>query len=183
MYCQKCGKEIPDGARLCDECVGRKRQPIQYVSIALAVLGVILPFLKWLEVPVAKGLYSMLGMGNETPTFSLFGYIFAGSQYQSDKIYFVMLGIAAVALVGIIFNLIYIIKAPKNKPGHYKYGTVGSVILMIMSILFIVIVGMSAAILQIMKLTAMPYIMLAASIANIIIIRKIKKGGNTNVKM
>ena len=46
---------------------------------------------------------------------------------------------------------------------------------MIMSILFLVIVGLSAAIFKIMKLTVMPYIMFAVSIGNIIIIKKLKK--------
>lgn len=176
MYCEKCGKEITDGTRFCDECKAKpQNQTMKYVSVGLAVLGVILPFLKWLEVPVAQGLYSMFGMGDQTPTFSLFGYLFAGSQYQTDTVYTVMIVIALIALIGIIFNVVYSVKALKNKPKCYKYGTIGAIILTIMSILFIVIVGLMSAILKVIKLSAMPYVTLAVSVANIVVIKKLKK--------
>lgn len=178
MYCENCGKEVPNGVRYCDACYHAKNQnpAMKYISVALAVAGVILPFLKWLEVPVAQGLYSMFGMGGEAPTFSLFGYIFVGSQYQSDSVYYVMLIIALIAFIGIIFNLIYAVKAFLNKPKCYKYGTIGSIILTVMSVLFIVIVGLMSLILKVIKLSAMPYITLAVSIANIVVVKKLKRG-------
>lgn len=187
MYCGKCGKEIPDGARFCDNCHAEPKSPaMKYVSVVLAILSVILPFLKWLEVPVAKGLYSMFGMADQTPTFSLFGYLFAGNQYQSDTVWWVMIVIALIAFIGIVFNLIYAVKALRNKPNYYKYGTMGAIILTIMSVLFILIVGLMSLILKVIKLSAMPYVTLAVSIANIVIIKKLKKqtkqGGSVNVE-
>lgn len=176
MYCEKCGKETSNGARLCEECNSKQvNKPMLYASIVMAILGVILPFFKWLEVPIANGLYSMFGMGQEAPTFSLFGYIFAGSQYQNGLVYAITIALAIVAIIGIIFNIIYIIKALKNKPKNYKYGTIGAIILTVVSILFIVIVGLMCLILKIFKLTVTPYITLVVSIVNIIIIKKLKK--------
>ncbi len=179
MYCEKCGKEIPEGTRLCSECASQnsKSKGMFYASIILAVLGVILPFFAWLKVPGAQGLYSMFGMQSETPAFSLFGYIFAGSQYQSGVVFLVMMVLALAAFIGIIFNVIYVIKALQKKPKICKYGTVGATILTIMSVLFIVVVGLMCFILKIFKLTAVPYIMLITAIANIVVIKKLKKKG------
>ncbi len=176
MYCKNCGKEIPNDKVICDECGGSSQNGIiKYVSIVLAVLNAVLPFFKWLEVPVANSLYSMFGMAQETPTFSLFGYIFSGSRYQDDKVYAVMLVIAFIALIGIVLNAIYVVKLFNNKPKCCKYGTIGAIILMIMSILFILTVGLTSAILKVIKLTAVPYVTLAVSITNIIIVKKLKK--------
>ena len=175
MYCEKCGKETLNEKQICDEC-DKNNVILSYISVALAILGIILPFIKWLEVPVAQGLYSMFGMAQETPTFSLFGYIFAGSQYQSGIVYAITMILALVALIGIIFNVIYVVKTFKKKEKIYKYGSVGSGILTIVSAVFIVIVGLSAMILKVIKLTATPYITLAVSIANLIVIKKMKRG-------
>ena len=176
MYCEKCGKEIPEGTRFCESCGGKTQNNVmRYVSIILSALSVVLPFLSWLEVPVAKGLYSLFGMEQETPTFSLFGYIFAGNQYQNEKTFLVIAAIALVAFIGIIINVVYVIKSLKNTPKSFKYGTIGAVILTIVSFLFILIVGLTAAIFKIMKLTVMPYLTLAVSIANIVVIKKLKK--------
>ncbi len=170
------GKEIFTNARFCEEC-GRKpvSKPMLYTSVVLAVLGVILPFLNWLEVPVAKSLHSLFGMEDQTPAFSLFGYIFAGNQYQDGVAFVITTAIALIAFVSVIFNIVYIITALTNKPKNHKYGTAGSIILMIVSILFIVFVGLMCLIFKIFKLTSMPYITLAVSIVNVIIIKKLKK--------
>lgn len=177
MLCEKCGKEIADGMRLCNDCASLQNQSkgLRYASIILAALGVILPFLHWLEVPVAKGLYSMFGMGEETPGFSLFSYIFAGSQYQNGVVFLVMMLLALITLIGIIFNVIYIVKSLRNKPKCYKYGTIGAIILTVMSVLFIIVVGLMSLVLQIIKLTAVPYVMLAVVIANIVVVKMLKK--------
>jgi len=175
MYCEKCGKETLNEKQICDEC-NKKNVFMSYISVALAILGIILPFVKWIEVPVAQGLYSMFGMAQETPTFSLFGYIFAGSQYQSGIVYTITMILALVALVGIVFNVVYAVKTLKKKGKSYKYGSIGATILTIVSSAFIIIVGLSALILKVIKLTAMPYITLAVSIANMMIIKRMKRG-------
>lgn len=176
MNCKNCGRETVNGAELCESCNGKKTANVsRYISIALAILGVVLPFLNWLEVPIANGLYSLFGMSEQVPKFSLFGYIFSSSQYQSDSVFVVMLIIALIALIGIIFNALYAAKALKNNAKSLKYGTAGAVILTVMSAMFIVIVGLMAAILKVIKLTATPYITLAVSVANIIVIKKLKK--------
>ena len=175
MYCEKCGKETLNNTRLCEECGKQANKPMLYVSVAMAVLEAIMPFFKWLEVPVANSLYSMFGMGQEAPAFSLFGYIFAGSQYQSGAVFAITTALAVTAFIGIIFNVIYIIKALKGKPKNHKYGTAGAIILLIVSALFIIIVGLICLILKIFSMTAAPYIMFAVSIANIILIKKLKK--------
>lgn len=176
MNCKKCGKEVFNSSPLCDECNNaNKNQIMRYISIALAVLCSIMPFLKWIDIPVAKGLYSMFGMEKEMPSFSLFGYIFAGNRYQTDGIYWITMILAVIAFVGIIFNVIYIIKSLKNNPKCCKYGTIASIILTSMSGLFIIIVGLSALILKVITLTIVPYLTLAVAVANIIIIKKIGK--------
>lgn len=176
MYCEQCGKEIPEGTKVCGECAAKSQSKSKvYISAALAILGIILPFLRWIEIPVANGLYSLFGMSQEVPKFSLFGYILAGNQYQTGSVYTITLIIAIIAFVGIIFNAIYVIKTLKNANGCYKYGTLGAVIMTVMSILFILIVGLTALILKLIKLTAMPYLTLIVSIANIVVIKKLKK--------
>lgn len=176
MCCEKCGKEIPEGARFCDECKTKpQNMTTKYVSVFLSVLGVALPFFKWLEIPMAQGLYSMFGMGEQTPGFSLFGYLFAGGQYQTDTVYLVMAVLVLIAVIGIVFNAIYAVKVLKNKPKCYKYGTIGAIILTIMSVLFIIIISLVSVMLNVIKLSVAPYITAVVSIANIVLVRKFRK--------
>lgn len=152
-----------------------KFPPMSLASIGLAVLCVILPFFNWLRVPLAAGLYSMFGMSEESAGHSLFGYIFAGSTYQDDTMVLIMTCLALFALIGIILNVVYIVKALTNKEKRFKYGTMGAVIINIMSVLFIVIVGLSSWLLKVMELTAVPYITWAVTIVNLVLIKRLKK--------
>lgn len=152
---------------------------MEWISIALTILSVIMPFLNWIEVPIVAGLYSFFGMSSEPTKFSLFGYIFAGSNNQNTTVFLITLIIALIAFVGVILNFVYMIKAFKKAEKRYKYGTLGAVIMNIVSIMFIVIVGLTAVILKVIELTLAPYFMLAISIVNIIIIKNLKKNTKT----
>ena len=177
MVCEKCGKEIEEGARFCEECKAVKPQNtyLILISILLSACNVILPFLSWVKVPVMSGIYSMLGMNTGATRFSLFKYIFSGSDYQSDSVQKVIWIIAVIAVIGIVLNLVYIIKAFKKTPKCTKYGTWGAVISIIISCIFIVEAGLTSAIVQVIKMTAVPYIFLISGIANVIVIKSIKK--------
>lgn len=174
--CEKCGKEVSEGSYLCERCSEEKKsKPWHYVSIVLAALCSIFPFLDWIEIPIMAGLYSFLGMSQEATRFSLFGYILSGSQYQDGTVLFVTAILALIAVVGIIFNLVFIAKMAKRNLKCYKYGTIGAVIMLVMSALFILIVGLIALVLKVIKLTYVPYFLFLCSIANIVIIKRVKK--------
>ncbi len=147
----------------------------KYLSIALSAICAILPFCSWLEVPAAAGLYSMFGMSDKATKFSLFRYISSGSTYQDDTMVWISTIISLIAVIGIIFNVIYIVKSITKKEKRYKYGTIAAIIMLIVSVLFITIAGLMSVIMQIFEITFAPYILLIISIVNIIFIKKIKK--------
>ncbi len=148
---------------------------IYAVNILLSVFTIILPFLKWIKIPVVAGLYSLFGMKESTSYYSLFGYIFAGSNYQSDTIFYVTMLLALISILGIIFLVIYIVKTINNSKKRYRYGFIGTLILNIVSVLFILVVGLTSAILKVIELTYVPYITLFVTIVNMVLIKKIKK--------
>lgn len=153
----------------------KKLKLLGYVSMVIAALSALMPFFKWIKVPVAQGLYSLFGMDSSDAAFSLFGYIFSNSNYQSDAVFYVSFVLALVALVGIIFNVVYVVKSLGNNEKRFKFGTLGAIIMNIVSLLFIMIVGTSAAVFKVIKLTYAPYITLALTIANLVVIKMIKK--------
>lgn len=188
MFCNNCGTKLEDGAQFCDNCgaatgatstVEQKKEinsgkGLLYSTVIIALISAILPFLNWVEVPAINAVSSWLGGSNSAASYSLFGYIFAGA---SDSLLatIIILVLAVVAVVSVIFNAMYCVKAFKGKPNSGKYGKTGSILLLIMSILFWIIVGMISLIIKVIKLTPTVYFAIGLSIANIVLIKKLKK--------
>lgn len=188
MFCNNCGTKLEEGMKFCDNCgavtgvtsdVEEKKaidseKGLLYTTIIMALIGAILPFLKWVEVPALNTLSSWFGGSSDAASYTLFGYIFAGVS-DSTIATVVILVLALVSLVSVIFNAMYCIKAFQGKHGSEKYGKMGSVLLLIMSVLFWIIVGIISHIIKVIELTSTVYVAIILSIANIILINKLKK--------
>lgn len=198
MFCKQCGKELPAGALECPNCAaGTEENPspakntdtavkpvtnpntFRYVSGAVALACAILPFLHWVEVPILNSLTSFFGGSGEECSYSLFGYVFSVFANSSNDMTMalIMLVFAVVALISSVINAIYAVKCFIGKTS-LKLGKTGSVILLIMSIIFLIVVGLIAAIFKIISLTFTVYVAIAMPIANIIIIKQLKKAEN-----
>lgn len=188
MFCNNCGAKLEEGTKFCDNCgaatgatstVEQKNKidsgkGLLYATIIMALISAILPFLKWVEVPALNTLSSWFGGSSDAASYTLFGYILAGDS-DSTVATIVILILALVSLVSVIFNALYCIKAFQGKVGSEKYGTIGSILLLVMSVLFWVIVGTISLVIKVIKLTSTVYVAIIFSIANIVMIKKLKK--------
>lgn len=192
MFCKNCGAKIEDGVTACTNCgTAVTNQPdtaptqtksaangktLTYVSVALALISAVLPFLKWVEIPMLNNLSAFFGGGGNEASFSLFGYIFSSGNYSTDaSVTVVMLVFAIIAFISVIFNVIYAVKALTKKAKATKWGTMGGILLFIMSVLFLIVIGLMSSILKVISMTATVYISAVISLVNIILLRTIKK--------
>lgn len=186
MFCNNCGAKIEEGTKFCDNCGTATGTSIElkkakdtgdgllFATIAIALINAIIPFLHWVEVPALNTFSSWLGGSDTAASYTLFGYIFAGVS-DSTIATIVILVLALVSLVSVIFNAIYCVKAFQRKNGVEKYGRIGSVLLLIMSVLFWIIVGIISLIIKVIELTSTVYVAIILSITNIVLIKKLKK--------
>lgn len=187
MFCNNCGAKIEEGKKFCESCgsavektsveqvkTEESGKGLLFATIAVALINAIIPFLHWVEVPALNTLSSWFGGSSDAASYTLFGYIFAG---QSDSVIatIVILILALISLVSVIFNVAYCVKAFQGKSGSEKYGNTGSILLLVMAILFWVIVGTISLIIKVIKLTSTVYAAIVLSIANIVLIKKLKK--------
>lgn len=193
MFCNNCGKQIEDGLKFCEGCGATQVQAgtansfvktlnlqaksgLFYATVIIAAISVVLPFCKWIEVPLFNNLSSFFGGSSNVASYSLFGYIISLGNLPINRTEAVIiLFLALIALIAIIFNATFIIKAFGGKANYFKYGTIGSIIMIIMSSLFIVVVGLVSAILKVISITAISWFALALAITNIVLIKKLKK--------
>lgn len=186
MFCNNCGAKLEEGTKFCDNCgtatgasVELKKtiesgKGLLFATIAIALINAIIPFLHWVEVPALNTFSSWFGGSSTAASYTLFGYIFAGVS-DSTIATIVILALAVVSLVSVIFNAIYCVKAFQGKPGSEKYGKMGSILLLIMSALFWIIVGIISLVIKVIELTSTVYVAIILSIANIVLIKKLKK--------
>lgn len=199
MFCKNCGKELPNGAAQCPDCTAvctdnpssaktasvtektvTNTKTLRFISGAVAMACAILPFLHWVEVPILNSITSFLGGSGKESSYSLFGYILSDFAASSNDMTMalIILAFGIIALISSVINVIYAIKCFTGNKTSLKLGKAGSVILLIMSILFLIVIGLIAAIFKIISLTFAVYVAIALPIANIIIIKQIKKTEN-----
>lgn len=149
-----------------------------YVTLVLAVLECILPFQSWVTVPLYNSIGSFFGMGDDISSYSLFGYVGTlNSTPGGDMLTIVLVLLLCFGtLITILFNILYIWKGCKNKAGYHKYGSIAAVLMTLISLVFLVVMGFTALIFKVIKITSVPFLALAVSIANIILIGKVKRG-------
>lgn len=153
----------------------QSRNPLFYITAGLAALQCIFPFLHWIKVPVFGSLSSFFGGSSDFGSFSLFGYIFSmGNNGSNGFTTAVILVSSLTALASIVFNILYLIKGFQEKPNYYAAGRRGALMLLIATVIFLVCGGLSSLIFQIIKLTLIPCLALAAAIANRILIKKLR---------
>lgn len=194
MYCENCGAKaehlqgtVPGNSPTMgagdnpsvvpNPAIGNERSSLFYAASVLAVLECVLPFLNWLEIPAFNSFNSWFGGSNDIASYSLFGYV--GTLGQTGRmdgfnraIFTILAGGGALQIV---LNAIFLIKGWSSKRRFYKYGTLATVLMLIVSLVFVTIVGLSTAIVQVVEITFVPWIALAASIANIVVIKKLKR--------
>ncbi|MEG1459412.1 MAG: zinc ribbon domain-containing protein [Acetivibrio sp.] len=196
MYCSKCGKEISDDLKYCSYCgerqeikenvkknqkenfgIGQGKEMKLYISLGISGLNCILLFFNWMKIPMMNGISNFFNGNDSGSSFSFFGYIFSLNSNTNDSfiVAIVVLVLGILGLLSIILNIAYIVSTLKQRQKHFKYGTIASWILCILSSLFLLIAGLSTAILKVMKMTFAPWLVFALSIANIVLIKKLKK--------
>lgn len=187
MICKKCGKENTDNSKFCLSCgtpinEGQDKSPLKgniftdrfkitlLVSVILSGIVIILPFCTWVNVPIANSIYSLFGGNENISNYSLFSYTIAGNTYGnsfSGILYIVLL----LAIIAMILNLIYIIKIILNKKHYLKFCMFGSILMLISSLVFWSIMGLSSAITaNLINVTATPVIAVLINIANIVLV-------------
>lgn len=187
MFCDKCGKEIKEGTGFCPACgapvtsSGRQqkifsfdqtRGNVFYVTLVLAVLECIFPFMTWVTVPLYNSIGSFFGASGDISSYSLFGYT-GTIQDQSMFTSVVILIFCFGTLAAIICNILYIIKGWKNVKGYGRYGRTAALLMMIVSLAFLAIMGLTALLLKLIKITAVPFLLFAASLVNYRLIKKL----------
>ena len=197
-FCSKCGIQLNDNVKFCSGCGNNvsgdalsdlkksitsgipfslsSKNNLLYATVIVAAINAVLPFFNWISVPILNAFSSWVGGGSNAASYSLFGYIFATGQFSSSggTAIFILL-LAILAFVGVIFNALFVYKTLAKKDKNYKYGTMGSIVLLIVTALFIVVVGLISAILKVIELTAAPWFALVFSIANLVLVKRLKK--------
>lgn len=154
----------------------QKEKGLVYGSIILSLFCSIAPLLKWITIPLYDTLSNWVTGDDSLSAYSLFGYLVASDTGSTDKMVSIVIFILAIlAVIGMAFNIIYIAKSFTQKDKRFRYGTMGAWIMLILSLLFLIVVGGMSIILRIIKITFIPWLVLVLSIANLVIIRKIKR--------
>ena len=202
MYCPYCGNPLEEGVSRCTHCgselskknqISEKRVAVTmpekktvtkkksnsifaYITMGLAILECIIPFLCWAKIPLYNSISSFLGGGNDVSNCSLFGFIgmisligtSAGVEFNSV---YVLAGVGILILIAvfqIIFNVIFILKAIGRNKFRYRYTVMASVLLLLIATLFLLIMGSIAAALQVIKVSFAPWLAVVVSIANFV---------------
>lgn len=197
MFCNKCGKEIENESTFCPNCgsavISGQNKKLQefsnkaknitqtlndsetinskvYITYALAVLECILPFMPWVKVPLYNALGSFFGASSDISSYSLFGYI--GTIQNPTSFNSILILIFCIGtLVGIICNILYILKGLKNTCISHRLGITASLLMIIVSILFLITMGFMTWILKLIKITVIPLLLLIISTVNRFLIK------------
>lgn len=153
------------------------RDILYYVTMAIAILECLLPFFKWLRIPMYDALSNFLSGSSQFSSYSLFGAIGMlsnGSGSGSTFPAVLSLILSIVAVIAIIFNIRFIAKGLKSSTTYYKYGTISALLMLVISVLFLLFMGLVAAFSLVIKITFTPWLALAGAIVNIILIQQLK---------
>ena len=181
MFCGKCGKEIEEGIAICPGCgspvhssqagqspvinTSNTRSSVFYLTLALAVLECVFPFMPWVKVPLYNAIGNFFGASSDISSHSLFGYI---GTIQDDSTFtsVVILVLCIGTLVGVVFNVLYIVKGLKNTGKYGKFGRIAALLMCIVSAIFLIVMGLSTLIIRLVKITPIPFLLLVVSFLN-----------------
>ena len=185
MFCNNCGAKLEAGTKFCDKCGNAvegklevkkdfdKSKAVVFATVLISILNAILPFLKWIQVPMFNALSSWMGGRSDIASYNLFGYILSGNS-DSFIVTIIMIVLALIALASVLFNIIYAIKTIIGKTDAKNKGIIGSVLLLIMSVLFFVVAGLVQLILKFITMTSTVYVAIILSILNIVLLKNKK---------
>lgn len=156
------------------------RDPLFYASAVLAFLQCIFPFFHWIKVPVYNSVSALFGGSSDSGSYSLFGYIGVMDSSGSGNLFMaiVVLLSCVCAVASIVFHVMYLVNGFRQKRGYYRAGKRGSLMLIITTVIFLIFGGLNSLIFRIIRLTLIPWLALAAAIANRIVINKLRLAEN-----
>ncbi len=156
------------------------RIPFFYITVAIAAIQALMPFMKWFEIPAVNSLYGFLGGSNNAASFSLFGLLFNGGAVGGNTVIVLISWLLCLfAFLGSVFDILYIAKGFPQKKGYYKYGKIASIMLLVISLLFVLTFGLiAAASAGVFKVKAAPWIVVISAVANLILIGQVKRAEN-----
>ncbi len=200
MFCPYCGNQLEDGTSKCTHCGselskknegGEKRSvPVtvpkrdsvtdkksnsifSYIVVGLAILECIIPFLCWVNVPVFNSISSFFGGSNSVSNYSLFGYIGASGNAGQSGWYDIMILVEVlISILQIVLNAIFVLKAIAKNKFQYRYNKIASIFLLIIAISFLLIMGISSAVFQIIKISYAPWMALIVSILDFVLVKR-----------
>lgn len=192
MFCKKCGKENSESTKFCSSCGAPmneehddfslkkmsdkdKSKIAIVISIILSVVSVILPFCTWANVPIADNLYSLFGGKESISSYSLFSYTSAANTY-SNSFSVILYIVLFFVIIAIAMDLLFIVKFFMKKTNYLKFSKIGSITMLICSIVFMCVIGLSSAVtFNTINMTSLPWIAILVNIANIIVVIIINK--------
>lgn len=148
------------------------RDVFYYITLVVAVVECLLPFFRWMRIPMYNSFSNFLTGSDQLSAYSLFSAI--GMMNYSGSAAIVALVLSAIAVIAIIFHIRFILKGLKAAKGYYKYGTIAAILMLVISILFLLFIGLLAAFAQVIKITIAPWLTLGGAIVNLILIRQLK---------
>lgn len=153
------------------------RDVLYYVTIVITILECLLPFFKWLRIPMYDAFSNFLSGSSQFSAYSLFGAIKMlsnGSDSSNTFPAVLSLILSIVAVIAIIFNIRFVAKGMKPTRTYYKYGTISALLMLVISILFLLFMGLVSALFKVIKITFIPWLELVCAIVNIILIQQLK---------
>lgn len=190
MYCKKCGKLNEENSKFCKGCgsllneelgvlslkdnVFKDRINIKLlISVILSVISIILPFCTWINAPIISSSSWSNSLAN-IRGYSIFSYTAAIPFKSKPALFFYI--ISLIAIIAMVFNLIYIIKVLYKKKQQFKFCIIGSAMTLLSSIAFLgIIVSSNGFIQNVITITVIPVIAVVINIINIVITENLKR--------
>lgn len=191
MYCKKCGKLNEENSKFCIGCGAQLNEELGVLSlkdnvfkdriniklltsIILSVVSIILPFCTWINAPTISTSSWSSSISDLTRGYSLFSYT-AAIPFKSGPALFLYI-ISLIAIIAMVFNLIYIIKVLYKKKKQFKFCIIGSAMTLLSSIAFLgIIVSSNGFIQNVITITVIPVIAVVINIINIVITESLKR--------
>ena len=146
-----------------------------FSSFALCILGIIMPFLTWINIPSLKsrfiqGAFELFGGQGNLSSFSIFSYSSLVSKYGRNEDIILSNIFLTIIVIAMLFYITYIILGLFKKRCCTAFSMTGSVIMLLMSALYtlVFIVGSSSSYIEV-NLTIVPWFAILFAIANIIV--------------
>lgn len=153
----------------------KKLRKMLFSSFALCILGIILPFLTWVEIPSLKSsfvqsAFEFFGGQGSISSFSIFSYGSFVSKYGRNEDIILSNIFLSIVVIAMLFYVTYIILGLLKRRCCTAFSLTGSIIMLLMSVLytFVFVVGSSSSYIKI-NLTVVPWLAILFAIANIIV--------------